>query len=79
MRLLPAASTKAALERKVLVSYMYRRRHRATPLERFRMDLRYFFRKDFKHVVSCVGEALLGIAWFFGTIFLIPVFAALFH
>lgn len=58
---------------------MYRRRYCASPLERIRMDLRYFFRKNFKHVMACAGEALLGTVWFLAIIFFLPVFVAFFH
>ena len=61
------------------MNYMYRRLYCATPFERFRADLRYFFRKSFKHVMAYVGEALLGTIWFLSVIFFLPVFAAFFH
>ena len=60
------------------MNYVYRRYH-SSPMQRFRMNLRYGFRKHFRHVMTYVGEALLGAIWLFATMFFLPVFAAFFH
>lgn len=61
------------------MNYMYRRRYCATPMERFRMSLRYSFRKNFKNVMAYTVEAIMGIIWFLSVVFFLPVFAAFFH
>lgn len=61
------------------MNYVYRRCYRATPMERFRSNLRYSFRKNFKPVMACIGEAVLGTIWFLSLIFFLPVFATFFH
>lgn len=53
----------------------FRYRH-ATPIEKFKMDVRYAVRAHQKGFVGAALEIAVGFAWIFAIICLLPIFAS---